>query len=281
MKKAFVIIVLLLASAVSGTYLGTWNIDEYVTITATTHQFSSGSATDVTGTITMRIYEDDNDVQLETLSMAKFDSNDGLYEQKTQLTAAKGYQAGKHYTVIIKATVDGVTAITTKNFQILGAVDTRTVLGNTPLSASVIGDKVVADMDANSTHAGDALVTVQLDHLVGVDTTVAAGGDLSTYVVDGSILSHLFSNSDTSDYNSSVHSLVEMWLQPATDFAAVPGDDATREQMLNWLYKRTYTKEVRTETESHLFDVDGVKIAEAELTDAAGVFTRTEYGAPD
>ena len=52
-----------------------------------------------------------------------------------------------------------------------------------------------------------ALDEINLDHLAKVDTTVAAAGDLTTYVVDGSILSHIISNSNTSDYNSSTDAL--------------------------------------------------------------------------
>ena len=56
----------------------------------------------------------------------------------------------------------------------------------------------------------DALESFQLDHLAGVTTTVAADGDLSAYVVDGSILSHLMSTGatvETSSYDASTDSL--------------------------------------------------------------------------
>lgn len=49
---------------------------------------------------------------------------------------------------------------------------------------------------------------LNLDHLCKVDTTVAADGDLTTYVVDGSILSHIMTaGADTSDYAASTDSL--------------------------------------------------------------------------
>jgi len=48
----------------------------------------------------------------------------------------------------------------------------------------------------------------QLDHVAGVDTTVAADADLTTYAVDGSLLSHIMTaGADTSDYQASTDSL--------------------------------------------------------------------------
>jgi len=54
----------------------------------------------------------------------------------------------------------------------------------------------------------DGLQAEQVDHIAGVDTTVAADGDLTTYVVDGSALSHVMTaGADTSDFQASTDSL--------------------------------------------------------------------------
>jgi len=58
----------------------------------------------------------------------------------------------------------------------------------------------------SQTGADAALVALGLDHLT-VSTGVAAGGDLTTYVADLSILGHLISNADTSTYSSATDSL--------------------------------------------------------------------------
>ena len=55
--------------------------------------------------------------------------------------------------------------------------------------------------------ANDALVAVQLDHLVGVTTGVAAAGDLTAFVRNGTILSHLMANANTSTFDSSADSM--------------------------------------------------------------------------
>jgi len=80
-------------------------------------------------------------------------------------------------------------------------------LGKVPKSDSTISWNATA-LAAIEAEALDALEGVQLDHLVGVTTGVAADGDLSTHIVDGSALSHLMTaGADTSDYKASTEAL--------------------------------------------------------------------------
>lgn len=59
-----------------------------------------------------------------------------------------------------------------------------------------------------TTETAAALVAVNLDHVAATTTTVAADADLTTYVADGSILSHIMTaGADTSDYQASTDSL--------------------------------------------------------------------------
>jgi hypothetical protein len=99
-------------------YLGEYLIDEYVTLTAATHRFSSGAAYAPTS-ITYRIYEDSTNVEIVTdTAMTNFDGETGLYLDRVQLTAAAGFEDGKHYTALIKATVDSVAAIAVVTWRV-------------------------------------------------------------------------------------------------------------------------------------------------------------------
>jgi hypothetical protein len=120
-----------------GQYLGSWAIDDYLTIPAVTHRFSTGAAY-AASPITVRIYEDDNTTQIITdQAMTAFDSVTGLYVYKQQLTAAAGFEQGKSYTAVIQATVDTVAAIDFHTFQIAADVTaTATVAGT--VDANVI-----------------------------------------------------------------------------------------------------------------------------------------------
>lgn len=102
-------------------YLGSFGIDEYVGIPAATHRFSSGAAYAPTS-LTYSIYEEatttgiDEDVDMTPAS--PFDSITGCYWVRRQLTAAAGFEAGKNYLVVVKATVDSVAAIQMHTFQV-------------------------------------------------------------------------------------------------------------------------------------------------------------------
>src|SRR3990172_8533252 len=100
-------------------YIGEYRIDDYVTLIATTHRFSSGAAYAPTS-ITYRVYEDATDVEIVAdTTMTNFDTQTGFYLNRIQCTAALGYEAGKTYTALIKATVDSVAAITAYTWRIL------------------------------------------------------------------------------------------------------------------------------------------------------------------
>jgi hypothetical protein len=98
-------------------YLGEYEVNDYLPLDATVHRFSSGAAY-VPTAITYRIYK--NGVALiGDTAMTNFDSETGLYFNRIQLTAALGFEAGKDYLVLIKATVDSVSAITSHTFRMV------------------------------------------------------------------------------------------------------------------------------------------------------------------
>jgi hypothetical protein len=98
-----------------------------------------------------------------------------------------------------------------------GHVVTGTVLAHimapgadvtTAYNASTDSLAAIATALAAGTGATVAIEADNLDHVAKADTTVAADGDLTTYVADGSILSHIMTaGADTSDYQASTDSL--------------------------------------------------------------------------
>jgi hypothetical protein len=127
-------------------YLGEYKIDDYVTLVATTHRFSSGAAYAPTS-ITYTVYEDATDVQIVTATaMTNFDSETGFYLDRIQCTSAIGYETGKTYTALIKATVDGVAAIAYRQWRVVTALtaDIYARIG-APAGASIAADLVVID----------------------------------------------------------------------------------------------------------------------------------------
>jgi hypothetical protein len=124
-------------------YLGSFAINDYLGIPADCHKFTTGAAFAPT-VLTYTIYEDSTDVGLiaENVDMvvaSPFDAIVGHYWIRLQLTAASGFELGKNYHVVIKATVDGVAAITTHTFQMLAKVDARAIDG-TAQSATDLKD---------------------------------------------------------------------------------------------------------------------------------------------
>ena len=165
-------------------FLGIFNIDEYVPIPAVTHRFSSGAAY-APSAITYSIYEEGGttglDENVDMTPASPFDSIVGAYYARRQLTTAAGFEAGKTYVVIVKATVDSVAAIDMHIFQVrvlqtgdAYAVVAHTDYGNaklvrstTPANTLTVGSDHMADVNVQKindvTLAGDG-DTTPMDH---------------------------------------------------------------------------------------------------------------------
>ena len=143
-------------------YLGEYRIDDYVTLVATTHRFSSGAAYAPTS-ITYRVYEDATNIEIVIdTAMTNFNAETGFYLDRIQCTAAIGYETGKTYTALIKATVDGVAAITAYTWRILTSpVNVTQLLGTAWLTPAVAGTP-----DVNAKQIGG---TAQTGNDVGAD----------------------------------------------------------------------------------------------------------------
>jgi hypothetical protein len=149
-------------------FLGSWKIDDYVPIPVTCHRFSSGAAY-APSALTYSIYEDSTDVGIaEDVDMtpaSPFDSVVGFYLARPQLTAASGFEKGKNYTVLIKATVDSISAIATHTFQIEAEVDANVVSGSVLLQATQTGVTIptVTTVTNGVTLADDAITNAKFD----------------------------------------------------------------------------------------------------------------------
>jgi hypothetical protein len=165
-------------------YLGTYGIDEYVAIPAVTHRFSSGAAYAPTA-ITYSIYEEGNttglDENIDMTPASPFDSVTGLYYARRQLTAAAGFEANKTYVVVVKATVDSVSALDVHVFQVrpLQTGDSYAIVnhadyGNAKLVRSTTPANTLT-VDANHLVAVPATQKVDVDTIKTQTVTCGAG----------------------------------------------------------------------------------------------------------
>jgi len=165
-------------------YLGSWKIDDYLPIPVTTHKFSTGAAFAPTS-LTYSIYEDatatglDEDVDMVVAS--PFDSVVGFYLARRQLTAAAGFEKGKNYTVLVKATVDGVAAIAAHTFQIEAEVDANVVSGTVGTVTNLTNlPAVTTDWLTAAGVKADAVTKIQSGLALEATLTAIKGAGWST-----------------------------------------------------------------------------------------------------
>jgi len=119
-------------------YLGRWELDDYLTFAAQTHD-STGAAADADAVPSYAIYENETAGALVTGNMAKLGAVTGFYTEQVQLTAAAGFELGKCYAIRVSATVGGVAAAKADMFQVEGdayAVVAHADYGNAKLVRS-------------------------------------------------------------------------------------------------------------------------------------------------
>lgn len=161
-------------------YLGRFKVDDYVGIPAATHRFSSGAAYAPTS-LTYSIYEEATavgiDENVDMVVASPFDSVTGCYWVRRQLTAAAGFEEGKNYLVLVKATVDGVPAIQMHTFQVeltAPAVNVTLWNGETPADLDGLGYvpqgslyEISLDSKSGNVVTASSLTYVR-DYLVGM-----------------------------------------------------------------------------------------------------------------
>lgn len=106
-------------------YLGFWEIDDYLYFYCNTHDPDTGVATDADAVPTYRVYENETGTAILTGSMAKLDDANtvGFYSEGIQLTAANGFELGKQYVIYITATVDSDVGTMHHTFQMEDVAD--------------------------------------------------------------------------------------------------------------------------------------------------------------
>ncbi len=172
MKRCTLLLVFFLATWARADYLGSWKLNDYVTVTVTTHQFSTGAAYAATGDVLLDIYEDATTTELiDDTVLAQFDGRTALYQARVQLTAAAGFEKGKHYTCVIAATVDGVAALTTHTFQIEAAANATAVNGVSTANITAVNANLGTVQPVNQTGTGaSAVVTTDAQATLANET---------------------------------------------------------------------------------------------------------------
>lgn len=173
-------------------YLGSFDIDDYVGIPAATHNPSTGNAYAPT-VLTYSIYEEGGttgiDENVNMVPGSPFDSIVGCYWIRRQLTTAAGFEAGKNYLVVIKATVKNVSAIQQHTFQIAAKVDAR-YLGGTAQTGRDIGASVLLAASQLAVKKNVALNNFEFAMFDSTDHTPKAGLTVTAErSIDGGALS--------------------------------------------------------------------------------------------
>ncbi len=124
-------------------YIGSWNIDDFITFTVNTHDPITGAAVDADALPAYRIYEDETTAAIATGTMDLLDGTTntvGFYSERRQLTTALGFEKGKTYTIYISVVVGGVAATTSKTFQVgaMARIISGTGTGELNLASGVV-----------------------------------------------------------------------------------------------------------------------------------------------
>lgn len=108
-------------------------IDDVLTFAVNTHSPTTGAESDADEVPTYRVYEGETATPIVTGSMALLDDANtvGLYSEAITLSAANGYEAGKSYTLRIRAVVATIAQVSVRHFSIWPATIPSTVSGST------------------------------------------------------------------------------------------------------------------------------------------------------
>lgn len=126
----------------------------------TAHDPDTGVLTDADAPPDYWLYEDENDTEILSGTMAKFDAKTGHYTELVACTIANGFEDGKTYTIFIDATVDGdeggisfaFTAYTQLGGATAGAIEWTYTLTDSDTGALIDGASVWVTTDSAGTN---------------------------------------------------------------------------------------------------------------------------------
>lgn len=108
-------------------YLGSWDINEYLTLSCVTKRPDSGSLNQADIAPQYLIYKDETVTPIVIGTYENFfASNPAFYKKRIQLTAASGFSQGSSYTIYTSGQVSGVAGAKIDNFQIKAATNAET-----------------------------------------------------------------------------------------------------------------------------------------------------------
>lgn len=152
--------------------LGTWQVDDLLTFYVTTAVYATGAATDADSAPAYRVYEEETATPLLTGTMALLDSANtaGFYSEQITLSAANGFEIGKHYAIYLAYTVSSIAQATHHTFQV-----------EPQPSVTAVGAPI-------STTASSATITTGTQSSGTYSNTVAADGSHHTIADSASAL---------------------------------------------------------------------------------------------
>jgi len=114
-------------------YVGSWTINDVITLVMTTWSRQTGQAIVADSAPTYRVYENITAAPLVTGTFAILDTANitGLYVSQITITAAAGFEVTKHYTITKQAVIGGITVVEFDRFQIQAGVTATTVTDKT------------------------------------------------------------------------------------------------------------------------------------------------------
>lgn len=114
-------------------YVGSWDINDVVTLALSTRSPQTGQAMVADAAPTYRVYENITATPLVNGVFTILDAANitGLYVAQITLTAGSGFEVSKSYTVTKQAIVGGITGVDTDTFQIRAGVNAVTVADKT------------------------------------------------------------------------------------------------------------------------------------------------------
>ncbi len=158
--------------------------------------------------------------------------------------------------------------------------DLQTQIGTAGTGLTDLGGMSTAMKAEVQVEANDALVANNLDHLLAVAT---ASSDMTTEVVDQSVMSYLLANGDTSVFDGSTDALSNQQANIGTTGTELTGTPSTAPDiatMVLFIYMRLRNEKSMSSSLTTISNDAGTVISQAVISDVADVTTVAEFADP-